>query len=375
MKKKLFFYGVLVVLVFAITEVLSFGFFTVFRDRFTFHDVDLYRLEAAALGQAQQKYDQVLGWSNHYDTPYGERPLPRIHGNALISTYGDSYTHCDEVGDDETWQAYLSRSLGADVLNFGVGGFGTGQSYLRFNNEFSRHRTPFVTLGLITENINRTVNVYRPFYYPETQLRLSKPRFLLQDGALKLQDNPVQDLEQLPRLGDNQFLRAIGTNDWWYNRDNYPELRFPYSAILLNKRMWKETLLGKVAAPVDDVNPRPWEALWRQQEPRQLMFALFERFAAEARRQGATPLILVMPQREDVKAFLRSGRRADDLEIIMQHCGAAGLHCLEFVSLFAAHVDKEKPWTVGRLFMRAHVSPVGNRLIAGRIADWISEQR
>lgn len=48
-----------------------------------------------------------------------------------INTYGDSFTHCHQVSDAETWQEYLAGHLGEPIQNFGMGGFGVYQSYRR----------------------------------------------------------------------------------------------------------------------------------------------------------------------------------------------------------------------------------------------------
>ncbi|MBN1671669.1 MAG: hypothetical protein JXR37_11575 [Kiritimatiellae bacterium] len=48
-----------------------------------------------------------------------------------INTYGNSYTQCHQVGDEETWQEYLAAHLGEPVRNFGMGGFGVYQAYRR----------------------------------------------------------------------------------------------------------------------------------------------------------------------------------------------------------------------------------------------------
>src|SRR6476661_1198597 len=52
-----------------------------------------------------------------------------------INTYGDSFTQCQQVSDGETWQEYLAAHLGEPVRNFGVGGYGTYQAYLRLLRE------------------------------------------------------------------------------------------------------------------------------------------------------------------------------------------------------------------------------------------------
>ena len=48
-----------------------------------------------------------------------------------INTYGNSFTHCHQASDAETWQEYLAGHLGEPVQNFGMGGFGVYQAYRR----------------------------------------------------------------------------------------------------------------------------------------------------------------------------------------------------------------------------------------------------
>ena len=51
--------------------------------------------------------------------------------SSRINTYGNSFTHCHQVSDAETWQEYLAGHLGEPVQNFGMGGFGVYQAYRR----------------------------------------------------------------------------------------------------------------------------------------------------------------------------------------------------------------------------------------------------
>ena len=39
---------------------------------------------------------------------------------SIISCYGDSFTFCRQVNDDETWEHYLSKKLKTNVKNFAV---------------------------------------------------------------------------------------------------------------------------------------------------------------------------------------------------------------------------------------------------------------
>ena len=48
-----------------------------------------------------------------------------------IASYGDSFTQCHQVSDGETWQETLAAHIGEPIRNFGVGGYGVYQAYLR----------------------------------------------------------------------------------------------------------------------------------------------------------------------------------------------------------------------------------------------------
>ena len=57
-------------------------------------------------------------------------------------------------------------------MNFGVGGFGLDQAYLRYQKMIREFELPTVLLGFMPENMSRHVNTYRPFYFPGTGLPL-----------------------------------------------------------------------------------------------------------------------------------------------------------------------------------------------------------
>jgi hypothetical protein len=76
---------------------------------------------------------------------------------ACVSLYGDSFTWGDEVDDVHAWGNVLSKLLHCRVSNFGVGGYGTDQAYMRFH--YNKNDKPkLVILGFYTENIQRNVS-------------------------------------------------------------------------------------------------------------------------------------------------------------------------------------------------------------------------
>jgi hypothetical protein len=54
-------------------------------------------------------------------------------GVTRIVAFGDSFTHGDEVPNQETWEYLLEQSRDeVEVMNFGVQGYGADQAYLRY---------------------------------------------------------------------------------------------------------------------------------------------------------------------------------------------------------------------------------------------------
>lgn len=52
-----------------------------------------------------------------------------------MNAYGNSFTLCQETSDGETWEEYLAAHLGEPIRNFGIGGYGTYQAFLRMKRE------------------------------------------------------------------------------------------------------------------------------------------------------------------------------------------------------------------------------------------------
>ena len=148
--------------------------------------------------------DPVLGWppvglgADDERDAAGARRTPAFPDPArspgCVALYGDSFTWSSEVESTYAWGNVLSTLLGCRVLNFGVGGYGTDQAFLRFR-EHGADRSPIVVLAHQPENILRNVNRYRPLLYPVT-LRF-KPRFRLDgDGGIELVEAPLIPVEQ-----------------------------------------------------------------------------------------------------------------------------------------------------------------------------------
>ena len=85
------------------------------------------------------------------NTVYSDKPC-------RINTYGNSFTHCHQVSDAETWQEYLAGHFGEPVQNFGMGGFGVYQAYRRLiRREKTDSDSKYVLLYMWGDDYMRSV--------------------------------------------------------------------------------------------------------------------------------------------------------------------------------------------------------------------------
>ena len=335
-------------------------------------DIDEQRLRQRS---EEDTYDAVLGWRNapgsarvlvnsaghewtiHYDLD-GARHDPVSAPDALIATFGASFTQCDEVDDDETWQHYLTPLATTHVANFGVGAYGPDQSVLLLERKLEAGlATPIIVLTLHEENINLIVNRYRPYYQPHDPMTLGfKPRFILREGELELLANPlILDRRANKPIADH--LAEAAQDDYWFEYNaQRPRVSFPFtyqlSKLILDVAIEKRMITANPLASL----PRN---LWAEPSAVRLMTALVRRFVETSRRHRATPVLFLLPEIGDAGRW-RSDRaryRAwlDEIRTDLEGEG------LRVVDMAESIVDPEH-FRVG--VDQGHASPEANRSIA-----------
>lgn len=225
-----------------------------------------------------------------------------------IVTVGDSFTFGDEVPDNETWPAQLERLLRQDgvparVFNLGTNAYGIDQAILRLARDGAPLRPDVVILGLQPENLMRNVNILRPFFFPDTALPLSKPRFILRGGKLQLRNQPTLTPEEILEFLENPDGHPLAPDESWLD-ERYEEPVWQQSVLL--------SLLAQrlAAAGVNRGDPRTEPSQRtsaidrREAEMLQLGTALLAEFAAEAEAIGARPLLVYLPRRAELEAQL-----------------------------------------------------------------------
>jgi hypothetical protein len=119
-----------------------------------------------------------------------------------INSYGDSFTHDDQVNDGETWQEYLAGRLREPIGNFGVGGYGVYQAYRRMlREEKTDHGAKYLILTICCDDSTRTL--FRSWYpisrkleprvfagaKPNVEMDLKTGRFVEKENLLPTEES------------------------------------------------------------------------------------------------------------------------------------------------------------------------------------------
>jgi len=312
----------------------------------------------------QKNFNAELGWKRPYDTKYGERPRGRDYKSDLIATFGDSFTYAATVKDNEAWQELLADKIGKNVYNFGNSAYGTDQSYLRFKSDYPKVKTRIVTLGLICENINRVVNVYRKFYIPMTSIPLTKPRYIPEKGLFRLASNPIKDKDDIVMLRKPEYVIGLGANDYWYNNNYYNYVKsFPFSRILLSSYFYTEIIYRLKNNFISSQS-----MLWEDNDASSIMFYIFDKFVEDVKAMGAEPVIMLFPTKEDVVYRIRYKRHLTGATKFIDYCKERQYNCFDGIDIFAREAKNHDEVDS---YFQGHLSPLGNRLIARSFYDYL----
>jgi hypothetical protein len=134
-----------------------------------------------------------------------------------INTYGDSFTQCHQVSDGETWQEYLAGHLGEPVRNFGMGGFGVYQAYLRMlREEQTDHGAEYVILYIWGDDHIRSLlrcrHAITNRFWDHMGGRMFHGNFWshlemdLETGNMVEKGNLLSTTAELYRMSDPQFM-------------------------------------------------------------------------------------------------------------------------------------------------------------------------
>ena len=281
--------------------------------------------------------------------------IPR-KGVLRIAIYGDSFTLGDDNSFENTWGYYLEnnlkeRGIKAEVLNFGVGGYGMDQSFLRWRDGGYDYEPQIVLFGLSLENMKRNVNLIRTLYVLGTEISFFKPRFVFEQDKLKLINvptpSPDQLVEILRHLDSWEYLKY----EYWYKREDYQ-----------NRPWLKSKLVSFIYSFIKKYNAKM--PLAHQEELAKLSLSIVSMFKESVESRGKQFYIIYLPDKNDLRLLLKS-RKLPNSDFLKEIESKAAL--FNPTTIFLEEI--------GRLSMErvipGHYSARANEIIGDSIADFI----
>ena len=223
-------------------------------------DDDHWKLKRRWSQTIRTRPDAELGWT-----------IPAIQSNPLgilrqadyepqtenvVLCFGDSFMAGLTPFPHKIPDLLEEQLDGRTAYNYGVGGYGVGQMYLRFQQAEHGYNDPIIVVGILSRDLDRTILSVRGS---------PKPRFRLVDGELVVEK---------PSLTEDP-------DDW--DAQNPPSIR-SYLLALLVRRARTSLARGQVE-----------EQSYRREEKRVLNRAILGAWVEEARAKDLRLLFMTFP--------------------------------------------------------------------------------
>jgi hypothetical protein len=273
-----------------------------------------------------------------------------IPSKQRIAIIGDSFTFGLEVRYEDTWGYQLERLLGpgAQVLNFGVDGYGVDQAYLRYLRDVRSWHPDFVIFGIINDDLARTMGVYGFLKFLQWEMPFPKPRFVVKDNSLRLLNVPLptpdsifakDSIRDLPFIEHDGFFQP---HDWEWHPYHYS---YAIRYLLSRFPRWPVT-----RSEISD------EAM------RSINGKLFRTFVQSTQTEGSTPIVVYFPSRSHFRSV--PGNQLDFSTVAQEVLKANQIPYIDMTGCVSAVSPIER-------FVIAHYSPISNAAIATCLANLI----
>jgi hypothetical protein len=359
-------------IVFAVFELSSYmtgRFYIIPRRKFIFYlTPDSKDISKANFEDYMKMRHPILGWPSpsafggeRFDGS-GSRWIPSFPdtNTQVVSLYGDSYTYGADVGHRDAWSNVLSKMIGARVANFGVGGYGTDQAYLRFKFNIDDHAET-VILTIFPDNLKRNVNQQRYFLSPHSGSVFGlKPRFIPADDSVRS--------VSLPEMNHSEFVASFDNPRGFFDHEFFiPNTSdgpivwsFPYSASILKAISFPQVrylLAGKPG----------WYGFLDENHPSGTLVVtalIIREFVSLAERRNKRAIVVTLPSHTSYDFYKRSGELAmQPLLDRLKEVNVVAYDLTDGIHRYLAKRDYSE-LKVSGLPIHQHFNAEGNRLIA-----------
>ncbi|MHC4593789.1 MAG: hypothetical protein ACYS19_02450 [Planctomycetota bacterium] len=158
------------------------------------------------------QYDSELGWIHHeaigstgvdgskvfysYESDGARKVINFPDKSSRIRTYGNSFTHCSQANNNETWEEYLAAHIQEPVRNYGVGGYSVYQAFRRMLKVEKQTSGGYIILNIWDDDHYRNLDAWRSIrfgYGSRCGFTLPHLRVDVAKGSCKQIENIYED--------------------------------------------------------------------------------------------------------------------------------------------------------------------------------------
>ena len=295
-----------------------------------------------------------------------EYPFKKPENTLRILSFGDSFTECAGVSNKLTWQSFLEEYENVEALNFGVGGYGLDQAYLKYLKKGKPYEANIVLIGLLTDDVYRHVLVFWPFYGASLKFTsgtvVPKPRFKIVDDKLSFLEQPFKNLADVKGFINNPgpYLEEFGAEDYFYQHHYKKHFLDIFPSVRLGKVIICDILnVGENIIQDRSFNP--------ESEAVQTTVKIIDNFVEEVRKEGDFPIVIVFPDEADIKdARNNLPKRYDPILKYLENKKYDHIDILDAI-------QEKFPQIPMNQIIAGHYSPLTNKLVAQTIMFYVRD--
>ncbi|MCA9191553.1 MAG: SGNH/GDSL hydrolase family protein [Planctomycetales bacterium] len=151
-----------------------------------------------------------------YEIDGARQAIHSANSSCRIHCYGDSFTHCDQVSDGETWEEYLAAHLQEPIRNYGVGGYSVYQAYRRILEVEEQHSAEYIVLNIYDDDHYRNLDAWRSIRVgANSQCGFTLPhlRVNVEQDQCEERENSLNTRESVRQLLDEDFVYQTFADD------------------------------------------------------------------------------------------------------------------------------------------------------------------
>ncbi len=299
-----------------------------------------------------------------------------------LATFGDSYTFCRYVNDDETWQSYLEKKTNFNVRNYGVGNFGIDQAFIKYETTKIEPDADIILFGFVPETISRIHSYWKHFLEFGNKFAF-KPIFRLndQDELYKI-ESYLNKNKSLPELRKN--IREIKKLDVFYKKKFKKRMfKFPYTIsftknFFLNIKIFKnlllnefnfstnnENYLNKAQKIVINKNIEDANLLYNDSRYTKLLEKLIYQYDELIRKRDKKFILLFIPQRHDLELAIKN--KSNYRKFLFKL--SKNINIIDLTTTFLDYKDSNILYLEDNY--AGHLSKIGNEVVANTIYKFL----